>query len=252
MPLALLLTHVALAPHAWPAVRRRVTPRHAAVVCWTGETSATVEIEGVPVSVLYDGYADLSRMTEWSPLLDSVTVDPEQPDHSVWVMRVPGPLVAAASRLGYPGAELSWEADLHAPGPPYMNWTSTLDESGRLKGLPNAGAPGLWTAASARVRLCWADGAPCFAPSPRALTAAAALPSGFEPAGSVAFEELDDDRVAMTLTLRYKLPDPVDWCVYLSISIPIPISVSIHYCVYLYKSIDPSIDHCFAKKLTLC
>ena len=50
----------------------------------------------VPVDVLYNGYADLSRMTEWSPLLDSVTVDPNEPSHSVWVMRVPSALQAAA------------------------------------------------------------------------------------------------------------------------------------------------------------
>jgi hypothetical protein len=116
-------------------------PRHAAVVCWTGETSATVEIRDVPVSVLYEGYADLTRMTEWSPLLHSVTVDSQLPSHSVWVMRIPGALTAAARTLGYPET-VSWEADLDAPGPPSMNWTSTLDESGRLKGLPNAG--GRW------------------------------------------------------------------------------------------------------------
>ena len=137
---------------------------------WTGSTSASVDVPAVPADVLYNGYADLSRMTEWSPLLDSVTVDPDEPSHSVWVMRVPSALQAAADMLGYPAVTLSWEADLVAPGPPYMNWTSTLDEDGKLKGLPNA---------------------------------------GFEPSGAVVVEEVSPDLSRITLTLKYAMPDGV-------------------------------------------
>lgn len=215
-------------------------PRHAAVVCWTGETSATVEIRDVPVSVLYEGYADLTRMTEWSPLLHSVTVDPRLPSHSVWLMRIPGALKAAARTLGYP-EKVSWEADLFAPGPPSMNWTSTLDETGRLKGLPDAG--GRWPRPS-RGRPRVANARPCHSvsvlemssswhalapPSPAQTPSGRVLPSrtscfispwrpacplaGFEPAGSVSFREVGHGMTEMTLTLRYTLPDPVEWCV---------------------------------------
>ena len=119
---------------------------------------------------LYKGYSDLGRMTEWSPLLESVTVNPQHPHLSVWVMKVPKPLRVAAKLLGYleDDAKLSWEADLDAPGPPSMRWTSVLDESGKLKGLPNA---------------------------------------GFEPAGAVEFAEVGPGLSSMTLTLRYVMPE---------------------------------------------
>ena len=119
---------------------------------------------------LYDGYADLSRMTEWSPLLSSVVVRPEQPNLSVWTMRVPTPLRVAANLLGYldDSNTLSWEADLDAPGPPAMDWTSVLDESGKLKGLPNA---------------------------------------GFEPSGRVEVESVAPGLASMTLRLRYAMPE---------------------------------------------
>ena len=135
-----MLTQLALVVLAPSASRPLVGSyrRHAPARCWTGETSATLQIEGVPVPFLYEQYADLSRMTEWSPLLDSVTVDPLEPGQAVWGMRIPRALKHAARNLGYPDV-LSWEADLEAPGPPDMNWTSTLDENGRLKGLPEAG-----------------------------------------------------------------------------------------------------------------
>ena len=135
---------------------------------WTGETEATLEIKDVPVSALYSGYADLSRMTEWSPLLDSVNVDELNPTRSVWVMRVPGALRVAAKMLGY-APVVKWSADLLAPGPPAMNWTSVLDDEGKLDGIPNA---------------------------------------GFVPSGSVEINELDVGCAAMTLRLRYSLPEP--------------------------------------------
>ena len=179
---AVLVTGLQLSslPSSARATRSRTIHATAA---FTGSTSASELIEGVPVPVLYDGYADLTRMTEWSPLLDSVTVDANDPMHSVWVMRVPRALSAAAGMLGYPTLFLSWEADLVAPGPPCMNWTSTLDEDGKLKGLPEA---------------------------------------GFVPAGSVVVEETDDPGVArITLTLKYTLPDAAAWQIALVRSPPV-------------------------------
>ena len=114
-------------------------------------------------------------MPEWSGLLESVTVDPVNPTHSLWVMNVPRALVAVSRSLGYTAAssssvggddnKIAWEAVLEAPGPPLMSWTSLMREAG---GVQNA---------------------------------------GFVPEGSVLFEQRGT-RCAMTLTLRYTLPEP--------------------------------------------
>jgi len=102
-------------------------------VCWTGETVASHEMpDHIPVSTLYAQYADLTRMTEWSPLLESVTVDEDAPNFSTWVMRVPRALQVVAG-LGY-DPTIEWEADLAAPGPPVMRWTSSV-----RAGVQNAG-----------------------------------------------------------------------------------------------------------------
>lgn len=155
------------------------------VQCWAGKSEATIEIQDVPAEVLYNGYADLRRMTEWSPLLESVTPYEEQPHLSVWVMKVPRALRWAAQQLGYldEDAKLSWEADLDAPGPPLMRWTSVLDESGKLKGLPNA---------------------------------------GFEPSGEVEFHQLGPGVSSMTLRLNYVLPETAPlWQIQLVKSAPV-------------------------------
>merc|ERR1712087_506190 len=165
--LALAAEAVRLVPRALNSRTISSRPR-SCWTCWTGETAVTVEVPDVPAAVLYREYADLSRMTEWSPLLESVAVDPLSPSRSVWVMRVPRGLKVAARILGYPEC-LSWEAELEAPGPPSMNWTSVLDATGRLKGLPNA---------------------------------------AFEPSGSLSVTPLHSGVTSMTLTLRYALPDP--------------------------------------------
>ena len=73
-----------LSSRSRPAVRRCEAP-----LLWTGQTEATLEIPEVPIDILYSEYADLSRMVEWSPSLESVVVDPNQPSNSVWTMRVP-------------------------------------------------------------------------------------------------------------------------------------------------------------------
>ena len=100
------------------------------LLCWTGSTVAKYEVKDVPISVLYSQYADLSRMVEWSPSLSSVTVDPEAPQNSLWVMRVPRGLQAASKTVGYPSPNITWEAVLDAPGPPSMTWTSRIRADG--------------------------------------------------------------------------------------------------------------------------
>mmetsp|Transcript_5594 Transcript_5594/g.9372 ORF Transcript_5594/g.9372 Transcript_5594/m.9372 type:complete len:147 (+) Transcript_5594:1-441(+) len=97
-------------------------------------------------------------------------------------MRVPRGLRVAARILGYP-EKLRWEAELDSPGLPYMNWTSVLDATGRLKGLPNA---------------------------------------AFEPAGSLSVVQLRPGVASMTLTLRYALPKPTPaWTIALIQSPPV-------------------------------
>ena len=154
----------------------RSMARAGCVQCWTGESVASVEFEGIPLATLYSAYSDVARMPEWSGLLESVTVDPVNPTHSLWVMNVPRALVAVSRSLGYTAAssssvggddnKIAWEAVLEAPGPPLMSWTSLMREAG---GVQNA---------------------------------------GFVPEGSVLFEQTGPTRCAMTLTLRYTLPEP--------------------------------------------
>lgn len=165
-----------------PVVARREQWRSSQARCWTGETKATLEIRDVPMEDLYRGYANVERMPEWSPLLSSVNVDAERPNLSVWCMRCPRALRVAAQLLGYP-PQLKWEADLYAPGPPAMRWTSVLDGDGKLKGLPNA---------------------------------------GFEPSGRVEFEQLGPDLCAMTLHLCYAVPEGTpSWQIALVQSAPV-------------------------------
>ena len=151
-------------------------------MCWAGESAVTVCIPDVPVERLYAGFADVSRMPEWSPLLESVTVDANSPRRSVWVMKVPRTLNYAARMLGYPST-LGWTAELDAPGPPLMTWTSVLDDNGQLKGLEGA---------------------------------------AFEPSGSVKFEEREPNVTDMELRLCYALPEPTAaWMITLIQSPPV-------------------------------
>ena len=183
---ARVIAFATLRPAHAPSPACRPRPR-SLPLCWTGETSATIEIAGVPVSRLYESYADLRRMTEWSPLLDSVSVDPDRPSRSVWVMTVPRALKVPARLLGYT-TTLSWQAELAAPRPPLMTWTSVLDEQGKLEGIPNA---------------------------------------GFVPSGAIEVVESRPGVAAMTLTLRYALPDPAaGWQVALIQSAPVQFVLS--------------------------
>ena len=157
------------------------------VVCWTGSTVARYEIKGVPISYLYAQYADLRRMTEWSPSLESVSISPEKPTNSVWVMRVPRAIQAAARTVGYPEPTIEWEAVLDAPGPPLMTWTSEIRDDGSHQ---NAG----------------------FIPS----GAVAFAPTDDDVAGAG-----EEHACEMTLTLSYTLPDPVEWWLLAIINSPV-------------------------------
>ena len=148
----------------------RVVARSRQPICWTGETEAQIEINDVPISTLYAEYSNLNRMVEWSPSLASVTTDPERPQNSVWVMRVPRALQAASRTCGYPHANITWEAVLNAPGPPSMSWTSKIRDDGTQQNAK------------------------------------------FIPSGAVSFAPSDTPAVVtMKLTLKYTLPDPVEW-----------------------------------------
>ena len=151
---------------------------------WSGQTNAELEITDVPIATLYAEYSDLTRMTEWSPSLESVVVDPEHPTRSVWVMRVPRGLRVASQAVGYPSPEIAWEAELDAPGPPAMSWTSVIRDEDEAADDVKEGAE---TAAAGVSRV------------------------GFVPSGSVAFRPSGPGRSIMTLTLSYSLPDPVAW-----------------------------------------
>lgn len=151
-------------------IRLSVTPGWSPAGGWTGQTSATVEVREVDIAALYRTYSDVSRMPEWSSLLDSVTIEPDAPSNSLWVMRIPRPLIPIARGLGYslPGGSdrVMWEAVLDAPGPPIMRWTSLMREVG---GVQNA---------------------------------------GFLPEGEVSFVADGPSLCRMTVSLTYTLPEP--------------------------------------------
>ena len=65
----------------WMTSRRKLA-RGGSPICWTGQTVSTLEIPDVPIAVLYEQYGDLTRMVEWSPSLESVTVRPDRPSNS--------------------------------------------------------------------------------------------------------------------------------------------------------------------------
>ncbi len=87
-------------------------------------TSASVLIRGPTRSTLYDAYADLPRMVEWSPLLSHVTYDTET-RRSAWELRVPRPLhwLWAAANMGTPA--VTWTAVNLVEEPPcLLRWRS--------------------------------------------------------------------------------------------------------------------------------
>lgn len=112
--------------------------RHSAPCMWTAETVTTIEIPNVSARKLAAAYADFSRMTEWSPLLESVSVDADSPLHSDWVMKVPRPLKVVARALGYPEISVAWRAVLESRQmkDTSLTWHSLIGETG----VQNAGS----------------------------------------------------------------------------------------------------------------
>lgn len=160
--------------HAGALLSPRSTARAGCVRCWTGESVATVEFSDIPLSTLYSVYSDVARMPEWSGLLESVTVDPTNPTNSLWVMNVPRPLVAISRALGYTAASSS------SAGADKIAWEAVLE----------------------------APGPPLMSWTSLMRDAGGVQNAGFIPEGSVLFEQTGPKRCAMTLTLRYTLPEP--------------------------------------------
>lgn len=108
-----------------PSCSRSPPPR-----LWTGETSASIEI-AAPRQELFEAYADIERMTQWSPLLKSVELVDPAARLSEWSLRVPRPLARIVERAGM-GEIVRWQA-VHEVDPPHrLSWRS-------LDGVQNAG-----------------------------------------------------------------------------------------------------------------
>ena len=112
------------------AVVTNVASRAGCIQCWTGETSASIEIRA-PAELLFPAFADIERMPQWSPMLESVAlVDPEA-RRSEWALRIPRLLTKVVNAAGF-GNLVRWEA-VHEVDPPLeLRWRS-------LSGVQNAG-----------------------------------------------------------------------------------------------------------------
>lgn len=108
----------------------RSSCRHGDIRCWTGETSASIVVRAPP-ELLFAAYADIERMPQWSPMLESVTLVDPLALRSEWALRVPKPLTrwlraAGMSRL------VQWEAVHEVEAPRVLRWRS-------LSGVENSG-----------------------------------------------------------------------------------------------------------------
>jgi len=72
-------------------------------------TTASLEIEHAPIGDLYDAYCDLTRMTEWAPILQSVTYDPAT-RVSIWTLGIPRSLALVARAAGFAEPAVRWRA----------------------------------------------------------------------------------------------------------------------------------------------
>jgi len=114
---------------------RPVRTRHALVAMRTDPvvvTSASIVINA-PIGRLFTAYANLSRMTEWSPLLETVVFDRESGE-SDWALWVPRSLLFLARAAGVARPAVTWRAQIVQERPPaLLQWRS-------LSGIENAGS----------------------------------------------------------------------------------------------------------------
>ena len=95
-------------------------------------TVSSVLIRGEAVA-LYAAYADLPRMTEWSPQLEEVLFDPRSRESS-WSLRVPSALRFLARAAGFGELAIRWRAvNLEENPPRLLRWKT-------LSGMENAGS----------------------------------------------------------------------------------------------------------------
>ncbi len=106
------------------------TPRGGVVVAWVGETSGSLDI-AAPKELLFCAYADIERMPQWSPLLESVTLVDSAARRSEWALRVPRPLSRLIRAAGM-GQLVQWEAVHETEGCDLLRWQS-------LSGVKNSG-----------------------------------------------------------------------------------------------------------------
>ena len=94
-------------------------------------TRASIAVRAAPEQ-LYAAYVDLPRMTEWSPMLQSVTFDAATRE-SAWSLRVPKLLSALATTVGFPEPSVTWRAINVIEEPAaLLSWRS-------IDGMENAG-----------------------------------------------------------------------------------------------------------------
>ena len=84
-----------------------------------------------PKEALFAAYADIERMPQWSPLLESVTLVDRAALRSEWALRVPRPLARIIRAAGM-GTLVRWEAVHETQGCDLLRWQS-------LSGIQNSG-----------------------------------------------------------------------------------------------------------------
>ena len=84
-----------------------------------------------PKEMLFTAYADIERMPQWSPLLESVTIVDSAKRCSEWALRVPRPLASLIRAAGM-GQLVRWAAVHETEGCDVLRWQS-------LSGVKNSG-----------------------------------------------------------------------------------------------------------------
>lgn len=113
-------------------------------ICWTGETSASIEIRA-PASMLLAAYSDIESMPRWSPMLESVKLVDEVALHSEWSLRIPRPLSPLLKAAGM-ARLVNWRA-VHEVDSRAVRWQSLsgVQNAGEATFDPTPGRPGCTT-----------------------------------------------------------------------------------------------------------